>query len=76
MPALHIQDAVKTYANGFTALRGVSFDVAEGEFSRFWAPTASKTTLITAMAGLEPAHFRPYPRDRGTMSRPMLMPRA
>ena len=23
MPALHIQDAVKTYANGFTALRGV-----------------------------------------------------
>lgn len=53
MPALHIQDAVKTYANGFTALRGVSFDVAEGEFFALLGPNgAGKTTLISAMAGL------------------------
>ncbi len=53
MPALHIQDAVKTYANGFTALRGVSFDVAEGEFFALFGPDgAGKTTLISAMAGL------------------------
>ena len=53
MSALHIQDAVKTYANGFTALRGVSFDVAEGEFFALLGPNgAGKTTLISAMAGL------------------------
>ncbi|UOO82020.1 ABC transporter ATP-binding protein [Uruburuella testudinis] len=52
-PALRIQNAVKTYANGFTALKGVSFDVQQGEFFALLGPNgAGKTTLISAMAGL------------------------
>ncbi len=51
--ALHIDNAVKTYANGFTALQGVSFEVAQGEFFALLGPNgAGKTTLISAMAGL------------------------
>ena len=51
--ALNIQNAVKTYANGFTALKGVSFDVQQGEFFALLGPNgAGKTTLISAMAGL------------------------
>ncbi|MDO5640472.1 MAG: ABC transporter ATP-binding protein [Neisseria sp.] len=51
--ALTIQNAVKTYANGFTALRDVSFEVQQGEFFALLGPNgAGKTTLISAMAGL------------------------
>lgn len=51
--AIHISRAEKTYANGFTALKGVSFDVGEGEFFGLLGPNgAGKTTLISAMAGL------------------------
>ncbi|MDO4640683.1 MAG: ABC transporter ATP-binding protein [Neisseria sp.] len=53
MTALNITHAYKTYANGFTALQDVSFDVAEGEFFALLGPNgAGKTTLISAMAGL------------------------
>lgn len=52
-PALCIKQAVKTYANGFTALKGVSFSVQPGEFFGLLGPNgAGKTTLISAMAGL------------------------
>ncbi|MGE9549256.1 ABC transporter ATP-binding protein [Snodgrassella sp. CS2] len=52
-PALSIQQAVKTYSNGFTALKGVSFSVQSGEFFGLLGPNgAGKTTLISAMAGL------------------------
>ncbi len=51
--ALSIQNAVKTYANGFTALKDVSFEVRQGEFFALLGPNgAGKTTLISAMAGL------------------------
>ncbi|HFC8543522.1 ABC transporter ATP-binding protein [Neisseria weaveri] len=51
--ALCIEHAVKTYPNGFTALNGVSFEVAQGEFFALLGPNgAGKTTLISAMAGL------------------------
>ncbi|MFV2030174.1 ABC transporter ATP-binding protein [Neisseria sp. S1] len=51
--ALAIDHAVKTYRNGFTALKGVSFEVEEGEFFALLGPNgAGKTTLISAMAGL------------------------
>lgn len=51
--AIHIQNAVKTYANGFTALKDVSFQVEQGEFFGLLGPNgAGKTTLISAMAGL------------------------
>ncbi|EGZ51103.1 ABC transporter ATP-binding protein [Neisseria wadsworthii] len=53
MTALHISRACKTYANGFTALKDVSFDVQQGEFFALLGPNgAGKTTLISAMAGL------------------------
>lgn len=53
MSALQIRDARKTYANGFTALKGVSFDVEAGEFFALLGPNgAGKTTLISAIAGL------------------------
>ena len=52
-PALCIKQAVKTYTNGFTALKGVSFSVQPGEFFGLLGPNgAGKTTLISAMAGL------------------------
>ncbi|VEJ22174.1 ABC transporter ATP-binding protein [Neisseria animaloris] len=51
--AIHIQNAVKTYKNGFTALKDVSFNVEQGEFFGLLGPNgAGKTTLISAMAGL------------------------
>lgn len=51
--ALSIHQAVKTYSNGFTALKGVSFSVQSGEFFGLLGPNgAGKTTLISAMAGL------------------------
>ena len=51
--ALTIENAVKTYANGFTALKGVSFEVRQGEFFGLLGPNgAGKTTLISAMGGL------------------------
>ena len=52
-PAIHINNAVKTYSNGFTALNGVTFDIQQGEFFALLGPNgAGKTTLISAMAGL------------------------
>lgn len=53
MHALDIRHAVKTYANGFTALNDVSFSVEAGEFFALLGPNgAGKTTLISAMSGL------------------------
>ena len=53
MHAIDIRHAVKTYANGFTALNDVSFKVEQGEFFALLGPNgAGKTTLISAMAGL------------------------
>lgn len=52
-PALVINQAVKTYSNGFTALKGISLTVESGEFFGLLGPNgAGKTTLISAMAGL------------------------
>ena len=40
-PALIIDHAVKTYANGFTALNDVSFTVAAGEFFGLLGPNGA-----------------------------------
>lgn len=53
MNAITIKNARKVYANGFEALKGMSFEVPEGMFFGLLGPNgAGKTTLISAMAGL------------------------
>ena len=53
MNALTIQNAHKTYTNGFTALKDVSFNVEQGEFFALLGQNgAGKTTLISAISGL------------------------
>jgi ABC-2 type transport system ATP-binding protein len=51
--ALEIKDLVKRYPTGTEALRGVSLDIAEGEFFGLLGPNgAGKSTLIHCTTGL------------------------
>jgi ABC-2 type transport system ATP-binding protein len=51
--ALHIENLEKRYATGVEALRGVSIDIAEGEFYGLLGPNgAGKSTLIHCTTGL------------------------
>ena len=52
-PALHVQDLRKTYDNGVVALKGVSLDVAPGDFFALLGPNgAGKSTLIGIVSSL------------------------
>ena len=52
-PALSIQDLKKTYKGGHVALKGVSFDVARGDFFALLGPNgAGKTTSFYMIVGL------------------------
>jgi ABC-2 type transport system ATP-binding protein len=52
-PALSIHDLKKTYQGGHVALKGVSFDVAPGDFFGLLGPNgAGKTTIIGIVASL------------------------
>ncbi|MGD0050794.1 MAG: ABC transporter ATP-binding protein [Vulcanimicrobiaceae bacterium] len=54
-PILSTRDVVKVYA-GFTALDGVSLDVAEGTIHAIIGPNgAGKTTLFNVLSGFAPA---------------------
>jgi ABC-2 type transport system ATP-binding protein len=51
--ALEVRDLVKRYPTGTEALRGVSLDIAEGEFFGLLGPNgAGKSTLIHCTTGL------------------------
>lgn len=53
LPALRIQNVVKTYAGGTHALKGVSLEVPAGDFFALLGPNgAGKTTLIGIITGL------------------------
>lgn len=53
MYALQIKDLRKTYGNGVEALKGISLNVAEGDFFGFLGPNgAGKSTLIGIVSSL------------------------
>jgi ABC-2 type transport system ATP-binding protein len=53
MKALSIQNLVKTYSNGVQALKGIDFEVEEGEFCALLGPNgAGKTTSIGIVTSL------------------------
>ena len=53
MNAVAVQDLERTYANGTTAVRGISFTVARGEvFGLLGTNGAGKTTTVDVVTGL------------------------
>jgi len=53
MHALSIRGLVKTYATGYTAVRGIDLDVAEGDFFALLGPNgAGKSTTIGIVCSL------------------------
>ncbi|MDR1076218.1 MAG: ABC transporter ATP-binding protein [Xanthomonadaceae bacterium] len=53
IPALRVRDLRKTYGNGVQALRGVSLDVAPGDFFALLGPNgAGKSTMIGIVSSL------------------------
>ena len=54
MAAINLTDIVKTYDDGFTAVKGVSLDIADGEFMILVGPSGcGKSTLLRMIVGLE-----------------------
>lgn len=52
-PALNIEGLHKTYNNGFEALKGISFDVKEGDFFALLGPNgAGKSTTLGIVSSL------------------------
>ncbi|HKV97641.1 MAG TPA: ABC transporter ATP-binding protein, partial [Gammaproteobacteria bacterium] len=53
MQALSIHGLTKTYGNGVVALKGIDFEVSEGEFTALLGPNgAGKTTTIGCVSSL------------------------
>ncbi len=54
MAGVHLNEVRKVYPNGFEAVHGASFEVADGEFVVFVGPSGcGKSTLLRMIAGLE-----------------------
>jgi multiple sugar transport system ATP-binding protein len=54
MATIALAHLVKTYPNGFQAVKGVSLDIADGEFIVLVGPSGcGKTTTLRMIAGLE-----------------------
>ncbi|MGC0251555.1 ABC transporter ATP-binding protein [Pseudactinotalea sp. Z1748] len=54
MASITLDNVVKTYPDGFTAVRGVDLDIADGEFVILVGPSGcGKSTLLRMIVGLE-----------------------
>ena len=54
MASISLDNVVKTYPDGFTAVKGVSLDIADGEFVILVGPSGcGKSTLLRMIVGLE-----------------------
>jgi multiple sugar transport system ATP-binding protein len=54
MAQITLKNLVKTYDDGFTAVKGVSLDIADGEFMILVGPSGcGKSTLLRMIVGLE-----------------------
>ncbi|WOQ17926.1 sn-glycerol-3-phosphate ABC transporter ATP-binding protein UgpC [Raineyella sp. W15-4] len=54
MAQISLNNLVKTYDDGFTAVKGVSLDIADGEFMILVGPSGcGKSTLLRMIVGLE-----------------------
>jgi ABC-2 type transport system ATP-binding protein len=70
---VRVRDLRKTYANGVTALHGVSFQVHEGEIFGLLGPNgAGKTTTVGILTTLvEPTGGEAFVAGRGVTSNPL-----
>ncbi len=54
MAAISLHDIVKTYGDGFQAVKGVTLDIDDGEFMILVGPSGcGKSTILRMIAGLE-----------------------
>ena len=54
MASISLKNVVKTYPDGFTAVKGVDLDIADGEFVILVGPSGcGKSTLLRMIVGLE-----------------------
>jgi len=54
MANVTLRDVRKTYAGGFEAIKGINFEVGDGQFCVLVGPSGcGKSTLLRMVAGLE-----------------------